>query len=67
MKTTEIPVYCWQCGKRFYIEITNGFCGGCNKETDARWERFGKRLLVSCEECGMTIIEDENRFDMEEK
>ena len=27
MKTTEIPVYCWQCGKRFYIEIKNVYAG----------------------------------------
>jgi len=22
-KVTIIPVYCWHCGKRFYIEIAN--------------------------------------------
>lgn len=27
MKTTEIPVFCWQCGKRFYIEISNVVAG----------------------------------------
>ena len=27
MKTTEIPVYCWHCGKRFYIEIANVVAG----------------------------------------
>jgi len=53
--------------KNSETRYSSGFCGRCNKETDARWERFGKRLLVSCEECGMTIIEDENRFDMEGK
>ena len=23
MKTTEIPVHCWNCGEVFYIEIAN--------------------------------------------
>ena len=27
MKTTEIPVYCWYCGKRFNIEISNVVAG----------------------------------------
>ena len=27
MKTTEIPVYCWHCGKRFTIEIANIVAG----------------------------------------
>lgn len=27
MKVTEIPVYCWYCGKRFYIEISNVYAG----------------------------------------
>ena len=27
MKVTEIPVYCWHCGKRFYIEISNVYAG----------------------------------------
>ena len=27
MKTTEIPVYCWHCGKRFNIEIANVVAG----------------------------------------
>jgi len=36
-KVTIIPVYCWHCGKRFYIEIANVtagklFCG------DKCWE-----------------------------
>ena len=22
-KVTEIPVYCWNCGNQFYIEISN--------------------------------------------
>ena len=27
MRTTEIPVYCWHCGKRFNIEIANVVAG----------------------------------------
>jgi len=27
MKITEIPVYCWHCGKQFYIEINNVVAG----------------------------------------
>jgi len=26
-KVTELPVYCWHCGKRFYIEIANVTAG----------------------------------------
>jgi endogenous inhibitor of DNA gyrase (YacG/DUF329 family) len=43
MKTTEIPVYCWQCGKRFYIEISNVYAGHlfcsekCRKEDYEKW------------------------------
>lgn len=42
--------------------VSNGFCVTCHKMTDALWERFGKRLSVSCEECGTIIINDENYF-----
>jgi len=33
-KVTEIPVYCWHCGKRFNIEINNVYAGHlfCNEE-----------------------------------
>jgi len=34
MKNNEIPVYCWYCGKRYYIEIEN-VCAGhlfCSNE-----------------------------------
>jgi len=27
MKTTEIPVYCWHCGKQFNIGISNVYAG----------------------------------------
>jgi len=26
-KVTIIPVYCWHCGKRFYIEIADVYAG----------------------------------------
>ena len=40
MKTTEIPVYCWHCGKQFYIEISNVYAGHlfCSDECEkAEW------------------------------
>ena len=27
VKVTIIPVYCWHCSKRFYIEITDVYTG----------------------------------------
>jgi len=39
-----------------------GFCGKCNKETSAIWDRIGQKLLVFCEECGTIIINDKDRF-----
>ena len=41
---------------------SRGYCGVCNKETYAKWERIGNRLNVFCEECGSISINDENRF-----
>ena len=43
MKVTEIPVYCWHCGKRFYIEIKNVYAGHlfCSDECridNIKWE-----------------------------
>jgi len=26
-KVTVIPIYCWHCGKRFYIEIADVYAG----------------------------------------
>lgn len=49
--------------KNLETRYSSGYCGKCNKTTNAIWERFGKRLLVSCEECGTIIIDDENRFN----
>jgi len=48
--------------KNFETRYSSGFCGECNKTTNAIWERIGERLHVSCEECGTIIINDENRF-----
>lgn len=48
--------------ENFETRRSNGFCGGCNKQTDALWERCGRKLTVSCEDCGKIYICDENRF-----
>jgi len=48
--------------KDLETRYSSGFCGRCNKETNTRWERFGKRLLVSCEECGTIYTDDDNYF-----
>ena len=45
-KVTEIPVYCWHCGKQFYIEISN-VCAG--------------RLFCS-DECRIANIEQEKNI-----
>jgi len=42
-KVTIIPVYCWHCGKRFYIEIANViagklFCGDKCREDSLKEE-----------------------------
>jgi len=48
--------------KNFETRYSSGFCGKRNKQTDALWERFGDKLLISCEECGTIITDDENYF-----
>lgn len=53
--------------KNFETRYSSGFCGKCNKQTNALWERFGGRLLVSCEECGTILNDDENYFKKEKK
>ena len=46
MKTTEISVYCWHCGKRFNIEIANVVAGRlfCSKKCEEAnwWEEIEK-------------------------
>jgi len=47
MKNNEIPVYCWYCGKRFYIEIANVYAGHlfcsekCRKDNILEYLRKG--------------------------
>jgi len=53
--------------KNFETRYSRGFCCECNEETNARWERFGKRLLVSCEGCGVIYTDDENYFKEDNK
>jgi len=47
MKVTEISVYCWHCGKRFNIEISNVVAG---------------RLFCS-DECRITNLEEEIKLE----
>lgn len=51
--------------KNFEMRYSEGFCGKCNKKTIAMWERYGKRLLAYCVECGTIIIDDEKYFKKE--
>lgn len=48
--------------KNLETRRSSGFCGPCNKETEAIWDRIGDKLKVSCEECGTIYIDDELRF-----
>jgi hypothetical protein len=48
--------------KNLETRRSHGFCGQCNKYTDALWERTGKKLQVFCEECGQIFLVDNNRF-----
>ena len=59
MKTTEISVYCWHCGKRFNIEIANVVAGRlfCSKKCEeANWweeiEAKKKREIESVKKGG---------------
>ncbi len=42
--------------KNMETKRSNGFCGSCNRNTDALWERTGDRLTVSCEGCGKILV-----------
>ena len=41
---------------------SGGYCGCCNKTTNAIWERSGNRLSISCQECGTIYEENDNYF-----
>lgn len=43
-KTTEIPVYCWECGEQFYIEIANVKAGQLFCSDKCRIESFKKEM-----------------------
>ena len=45
MKTTEISVYCWHCGKRFTIEIANVVSGKLFCCNECRIENLEKELI----------------------
>jgi len=46
MKNNEIPVYCWYCGKRFYIEIKNVYAGHLFCSDKCRTEDYEKWLVL---------------------
>ena len=52
MKTTEIPVYCWYCGKRFYIEIANVVAGHLFCSDECRAEDLKEEIKLKKEEEG---------------
>ena len=45
MKNTEIPVYCWHCGKRFCIEINNVYAGHLFCSDEHRIANLEKELI----------------------
>ena len=46
MKTTEISVYCWHCGKRFYIEIKNVYAGHLFCSDECRINNFKEEIKL---------------------
>jgi len=45
MKNTEIPVYCWHCGKQFNIEINNVYAGHLFCNDECRIANLEKELI----------------------
>ena len=45
MKVTEIPVYCWHCGKQFNIEINNVYAGHLFCNDECRIANLEKELI----------------------
>ena len=43
-KVIEIPVYCWNCGKQFYIEIANVKAGKLFCSDKCREENLEKEI-----------------------
>jgi len=46
MKNTEISVYCWHCGKRFYIEISNVYAGRLFCSDEHRIANFKEEIKL---------------------
>jgi len=46
MKTTEISVYCWHCGKRFTIEISNVVAGHLFCSDECRVANFKEEIRL---------------------
>ena len=52
-KVTEIPVYCWHCGKRYYIEIANVYAGHLFCSDKCKIDNFKKEIELEKEEKGV--------------
>jgi len=61
MRTTEIPVYCWHCGKRFYIEISNVYAGHLFCSEKCRINNFKEEMKL-IKRKGGEKSEKENRL-----
>ena len=48
-KVTEIPVYCWHCSKRFYIEIANVTAGRLFCSDECRIENLKEEMELEKE------------------
>ena len=46
-KVTEIPVYCWECGKRFYIDINNVYAGRLFCSDDCRIKNLKQEAEIN--------------------
>ena len=49
-KVTEIGVYCWNCGKQFYIEIANVKAGHLFCSEKCREENLKKEMELEKKE-----------------
>ena len=50
MRTTEIPVYCWHCGKKFTIEISNVYAGHLFCSDECRIDNLKEEIKLKKEE-----------------
>jgi len=48
-KVTEIPVYCWNCGKQYYIEISDVYAGKLFCSDECRIENLKKEIKLEKE------------------